>query len=108
MKEHEDVGIPTIASIDVLKRAVSDWGNTQQIDMAIEEMSELTKALLKHRRAEKSPEVLDYEKTFQNIAEEMADVYIMLSQLSIIFKNSELVQVHINQKCDRLEKIIKT
>lgn len=35
----------------ILERAINTYGAYAQVDMAIEEMSELTKALLKHRRA---------------------------------------------------------
>lgn len=65
--------------------AVEKFGADPQIDMAIEEMSELTKALLKNRRARKcTPSV----KTTDNIHEEMEDVRIMLAQLDCIYGRS--------------------
>lgn len=62
----------------VLKAAVDTYGKEAQTDMMIEEMSELTKALLKHRR-NATPKTLD------NIKEEMADVQIMLDQMRLIY-----------------------
>lgn len=61
-----------------LKTAVETYGKEAQTDMMIEEMSELTKALLKHRR---NPSA----ETLENIKEEMADVQIMLDQMRMIY-----------------------
>ena len=49
-----------------------------QSDMLIEEMSELTKAILKHRRNQT-------QQTLESIREEMADVQIVLDQLYLIY-----------------------
>lgn len=56
--------------------AVKHYGEQAQVDMMIEEMSELTKALLKQRRG--------YDVLW-NILEELADVRIMLEQMEIIY-----------------------
>ena len=63
----------------IINRAVQFYGHTSQIDMMIEEMSELTKALLKHRRGPAD------EAAREAVREEMADVEIMLQQMKIIF-----------------------
>lgn len=60
--------------------AVDLYGNLPQTDVAIEEMAELTKALIKHRR---NPT----RETLENIREEMADVHIMMGQLKLIYGN---------------------
>lgn len=104
LENHEKHGLPTTMRPDVLELAVSVYKKEAQVDMAIEEMSELTKALLKHRRAERSPEAWDYEKTRNNILEEIADVIIMLTQLIMIYGGREIIQQDINEKVDRLEK----
>lgn len=62
----------------VLEKAINTYGEEAQTDMMIEEMSELTKALLKNRRNES-------RKTRADIIEEMADVQIMLDQMKIIY-----------------------
>jgi len=51
LKAYETHGLPTTMRPEVLEQAVNTWGKEAQVDMAIEEMSELTKALLKERRA---------------------------------------------------------
>ena len=71
------------------RAAVQKFGMDAQIDMAIEEMTELTKALLKHRRARKyDHSVTPSIKTSDNIQEEMEDVRIMLAELDCIFGRS--------------------
>lgn len=108
LKAYETNGLPTTMRPEVLERAVDTYGKEAQTDMAIEEMSELTKALLKHRRAEKSPEAWDYERTKQNICEEIADVIIMLTQLLIIYGGRREIQQDIDIKVSRLaEKLEK-
>lgn len=104
LEAYEKHGLPTTMRPEVLQQAVDTYGKEAQVDMAIEEMSELTKALLKHRRAERSPEAWDYEKTRQNILEEIADVIIMLTQLVIIYGGRDIIQQDINDKVERLEK----
>lgn len=91
--------------IETYKKAIETFGEESQIDMAIEEMSELTKALLKHRRAVKSENVTD--EIYDNIAEEMADVSIMLEQLYLIFDNKNVCDNIKEYKIDRLAKRIK-
>lgn len=111
LEVYETSGLPTTMRPDILQQAVDTYGKEAQVDMAIEEMSELAKALLKHRRAEKSPEAWDYERTKQCIYEEIADVIIMLSQLLMIYGGREAVQKDIETKvtrlAERLEKAAK-
>ena len=56
------------------QRALNKFGEANQKDMAIEEMAELTQALLKERRGRES-----------NVAEEIADVKVVLDQLMILY-----------------------
>ena len=81
----------------LLHRVIDRKGKDHQIDIAIEEMAELTKALLKDRRHH-SPE------TVTDITEEMADVYICLAELAIIFENRSEVEDMIDRKLQRLKK----
>ena len=78
-----------------------------QSDMMIEEMSELTKALLKERRALHRDPPDAWKQATMNIADEIADVIIMLTQLTIIFENRDDVQVIINRKLARQEERLK-
>lgn len=55
------------------------------MDMAVEEMAELTKALCKVKRVSCAAEA---KAALENAVEELADVQIMLDQLRIIFGRS--------------------
>lgn len=70
---------------NIMTRAIQHYGETAQIDMAIEEMAELTKALCKVKRAATGAESA---AAVANVIEETADVQIMLDQLRIIFARS--------------------
>ena len=95
--------------IETYKKAIETFGEESQIDMAIEEMSELTKALLKYRRAIKSGNDAKLRKIVakHDISEEMADVSIMLAQLCLIFDNKESVDTEIEYKTKRLAERIE-
>lgn len=69
----------------LLDRAITTYGAPAQMDMAVEEMAELTKALCKVKRASCAAEA---KAALENAVEEMADVQIMLDQLRIIFGRS--------------------
>lgn len=83
-----------------LQRAVDTWGRFAQVDMMIEEMSELTKALLKERRVSPLP-VNGLENAIANIREEMADVQIMLDQMKLIYGDPADMEA---KKLERLAK----
>ena len=78
---------------EIFKSAVHWWGKEAQTDMMIEEMAELTKAILNERRGRD-----------HNIAEEMADVKIMLAQMEIIFQNAGEVEQRFREKVSRLDQ----
>jgi len=69
---------------NIYKQATDIFGSKAQIIVAIEEMSELIQALTKHLRT---------DLVTDNLAEEIADVEIMIEQLRTIF-------VGINDKID--------
>lgn len=71
--------------IDIIKKAIETYGIDAQVLMAIEEMSELTKALCKERRTRNSDDLAVRTKVIENITEEVADVQIMLNQIRCIF-----------------------
>ena len=96
---------------EVLERAIDTFGIDSQVDMAIEEMAELTKALLKYRRCCNGDiYVDDKDKLFGNVIEEMADVQIMLNQLYIMFGEPvNYPKEKINRLKNRLDRLqIKT
>lgn len=78
---------------DILQKNIDLHGPSMEVDVAIEEMSELTKELVKHRRG---------RKNLLNIAEEIADVEIMLEQLKMIFKCHGLVAEQLDAKVEHI------
>lgn len=81
-------------SKETYKKAIDTYGKDKQLDVVIEEMSELTKEICKFKRG---------QDNHQQIVEEIADVEIMLQQLKMIcdVKCSELEGVKY-QKTERL------
>lgn len=60
---------------DIYRQAVERFGPTHQINKAVEELGELTQALMRYQND---------EPVIGNVAEEIADVEIMIEQLKII------------------------
>ncbi len=81
----------------VFRRCICDYGTQPQIDMMIEEMSELTKALLKWRRAKGA----ELTATRDCIIDELADVRIMARQMEILFQAEDEVEKRIDFKVQR-------
>lgn len=87
---------------EVLLRAIETYGEKAQIDKVLEEMSELTKALLKLRYAK--PTGVEKDILMDAVSEEMADVEIMLEQLHMIYQNDKKVSEYRQKKIERLER----
>lgn len=104
LKAYETRGLPMTSQPNVLQDAINTYGSMAQEEMAIEEMSELMKAILKLHRAR---DCEAYTKAMENIDEEMADVVIMLTQLLILYDNRDAVQRVIEEKVDRLASRLK-
>lgn len=77
----------------VFAKALGTWGAEAQITMVFEEMSELQKELCKKLRG---------AKNINEIAEEIADVEIMLDQMKLLFNIQSLVSVQRGEKVARL------
>lgn len=101
---------------DVLKRCICEYGAPAQVDMCIEEMSELTKALLKYRRksalakgenVNSTSEIINLNKAREDIIDELADVKIMCRQMELVFQVEDVVErrmdFKINRQIGRLE-----
>lgn len=91
----------------ILKEAIRTFGESNQITVAIEEMSELTKELCKVKRQFSEGEKYLSQDTINALSEEMADVSIMLEQLKIIFSNVVEVELFADKKINRLLSRIK-
>lgn len=101
LKEYIRSGLPVIKKPEVLKAAISTYGKEAQVDMAIEEMSELIKALLKYRRS-KNTTGIEYGKLRSNIIEEAADVLIMVVQILMMYDKDGECQAEVDYKVNRL------
>ena len=84
----------------IMQQAIDTYGADAQMLMAIEEMSELTKAICKYSRASTAN---DECTAFNNLTEEIADVRIMLEQIEIIFGCSGAVKEWETMKLERLK-----
>ena len=84
----------------VYEHAIDKYGIKPQMLMVIEEMSELAKAICKFFRV---PGYLEPDEgVIDAIAEETADVTIMLEQLRLILGINDNVCEHMDQKIERL------
>ena len=83
-----------------LQKAINWYGADKQMLIAIEELSELQKAIVKYFRK-------PTEETRNDISEEIADVYVMLKQLEIMHKNDTEIQKNIDYKIKRLQERIR-
>ena len=79
------------------KLFLKTWGKNAQINMCIEEMSELTKALCKYFR--KKDTMLTPDEIY-NIKEEIADVLNMAEQMREIFGYEEIEKIR-DEKMER-------
>ena len=80
----------------VLKRALQTWGGQAQMLMVVEEMSELTREILKNVNRGKD--------NVAAIVEETADVEIMLEQLKENYGIAERVSVYKAEKLKQIER----
>lgn len=79
---------------EIYGQALKTWGPSAQTNMMFEEMAELQKELCKNGRGKDNRD---------HIAEEIADVLIMLEQMMILHDCKELVTVYKAEKLQRLE-----
>lgn len=81
----------------ICSEAVQTFGAESQIDKAFEELTELSLALQHYR---------DHKVSIMEVQEEIADVKIMIYQLSMMF-GMDVVNAIETQKLLRLQKLIK-
>lgn len=84
---------------DVLKRSQKIFGREYQMGIAVEELSELQKELLKNtnRKKDNIPEIID----------ETADVYISLCHIIVSYNIQDAVQARVMDKIKRLDERLK-
>jgi NADH/NAD ratio-sensing transcriptional regulator Rex len=88
---------------DLYDFALKKWGTDLQVDMLIQEMSELTHALLKLRQKKfnNKNKHETFKEYIDNIEQEIADVQIMLNQIKLLF-NKENIDEWKFKKLERL------
>lgn len=81
----------------ILEEAVYTFGPSHQKIKMLEEMAELAKELCKD---------LDGKGDQEHIAEEMADVELLMDQMVLIYKNEDLIAQYRRKKLNRLNRLI--
>lgn len=81
--------------MSLLQRAIAKYGKDAQMKMVLEEMSELQKEICKLWRGKDNRDA---------IAEEVADVEIMLDQLKLMLDIPYQVEQHRQNKLQRLQE----
>jgi hypothetical protein len=71
----------------IINSALFRWGTEAQMQMCIEECSELIKAICKMHRADMS-DSKEWQACIEAVVDEVADVQIMLDQMKIVFGDS--------------------
>lgn len=79
----------------IYERALAHYGGAMQTMVCIEEMAELMKELSKHARGEDNTPA---------IAEEIADVEIMLEQMKLLHNCGHIAEVYKAEKLERLAR----
>lgn len=81
---------------ELYEKTLNCWGEQAQYDQAVEECAELITALKHYRRGKKDA---------QAVIEELADVSLMLGQLTWMF-GEEQVRQTIQKKLEKLEFLL--
>jgi hypothetical protein len=80
----------------IYERALEKWGMETQIKICIEELAELIQTLIKHGRKING-------STIDDIAEEIADVELMIEQMKFAFDIHKDVEEWKHEKIERLK-----
>lgn len=84
--------------------ALSTWGEEAQTRMLFEEIGELLQAVCKAGRVKNWEQRME---VWHNIAEEIADVKIMLEQMEVLFDVEDTVEICKEEKMARLAERLK-
>jgi NTP pyrophosphatase (non-canonical NTP hydrolase) len=91
---------------EIFREAIETFGEDNQLFQLCEEMSELIKAVNKWRRNKEL--AVKYPAYVEDVAEEIADVEIMIEQLQMILEipHNEIYDIRI-KKIERLKQRVK-
>ena len=93
----------TQGQLQTIDEAIEVFGRDLQIEVAVEEMAELIKILMKFQRFYKHDHAYGTHVDKMAVVEEIADVYIVINALKKIFVVSDIdINAFINLKMMRL------
>lgn len=84
---------------ELYQRCIDKWGIGLQMNMLIEESSELITVISRIMRGR--------DKILNNLIEEIADVELLLGQIKYVYNIEEMVLIEKDRKIERLEKRLK-
>ena len=87
--------------VQILTSAIKKFGQNNQMLMAVEEAAELIQAINKYFRCDGKNEAV-----IMDLRGEIADMRIMLDQLTIMFGGTELMAVE-SVKIERLKRMVE-
>ena len=91
---------------EAIRKIADHYGLNAQLNVANEELAELIQAIARFRRVDES-DMLELAICKNLIAEEMADVEVMLAQIKYLMKIDERVEAVAKYKIDRQTKRMK-
>lgn len=80
------------------KKAIKKWGKESQVRLAVGEMGELLELFGKEMQKRSKKE---------DWTDEIADVYMLLPALVLVYTNREDVEERIEEKIEKLEKLLE-
>ena len=89
---------------EICTKALKVYGEESQVVMVFEEMAELQKELCKILRSQSEFNATQNIEIRKNIAQEIADVEIMLKQMKILYEIEEAVEAAKEFKLERLSQ----
>lgn len=88
---------------ELYEKSLAKWGIEKRIMQIAEEASELSVACLHYLRNDRDKDI-----TFDNLAEEIADVYFVLDELKYVKPEiNDLIKQYRKQKKEALVKVLK-
>lgn len=91
---------------EAIRKIADHYGLNAQLNVATEELAELIQAIARFRRVDEN-DMLELAIRKNLVAEEMADVEVMLAQIKYLMKIDERVEAVAKYKIDRQLKRMK-
>lgn len=74
----------------LMQDLIEKWGEEAQMDMIIEKSMQLAVALQKLKRTERTEDYSLYNKTYNDVCENIADMRLMIEQAEFLFNTTEI------------------